>query len=261
MSPNSDETALIRSVVAHPDDDAPRLVYADWLDEHGRAARARLIRVQCQLEQLQAEEQELIEKHGQEWGQQLYDQGCDVLRFHRGFPEEVKVSFRDFIQHHNDYNTITPISHLHLHGRLSDRVDDDLAALAQLPAAHQIRSLELLENDGVDPDTPPGPEGMRALADSPYLSQLKKLHLHSPRIGNEGVQVIAQSPTFQNLTHLTLSEPSLTNLPYPQLMGLIRSPNLSKLQSLRLGNWECGSNQLHYFRQSKERENSEGPGR
>ena len=39
--------ALLRAVLEAPDDDAPRLVYADWLDEQGdpaRAARADLIR-------------------------------------------------------------------------------------------------------------------------------------------------------------------------------------------------------------------------
>jgi uncharacterized protein (TIGR02996 family) len=30
----SDEAALLRAVAAHPDEDTPRLAYADWLDEH-----------------------------------------------------------------------------------------------------------------------------------------------------------------------------------------------------------------------------------
>ena len=40
----TDHDALIASVLATPDDDAPRLVYADWLDEHGQPERAALIR-------------------------------------------------------------------------------------------------------------------------------------------------------------------------------------------------------------------------
>lgn len=42
-----DENALLAAVIAAPDDDLPRLVYADWLDEHGRAERAEFIRGQC----------------------------------------------------------------------------------------------------------------------------------------------------------------------------------------------------------------------
>ncbi len=45
----ADELALLRGVEAAPDDDLLRLVYADWLDEQGRHARAEFIRVQCEL--------------------------------------------------------------------------------------------------------------------------------------------------------------------------------------------------------------------
>jgi uncharacterized protein (TIGR02996 family) len=48
----SDELALRAACRAAPDDDLPRLVYADWLEEHGRADLAALIRAQCELERL-----------------------------------------------------------------------------------------------------------------------------------------------------------------------------------------------------------------
>jgi uncharacterized protein (TIGR02996 family) len=40
----SDEQALLAAIRANPDEDTPRLVYADWLDEHGHAKRAAYIR-------------------------------------------------------------------------------------------------------------------------------------------------------------------------------------------------------------------------
>jgi uncharacterized protein (TIGR02996 family) len=46
----SDEDALLRAIVEAPDDLALRMVYADWCEEHGRAARAALIRGQCFLD-------------------------------------------------------------------------------------------------------------------------------------------------------------------------------------------------------------------
>jgi uncharacterized protein (TIGR02996 family) len=42
--------ALEAAVVADPDDDAPRLVYADWLDDHGDPHRAKYIRARCALD-------------------------------------------------------------------------------------------------------------------------------------------------------------------------------------------------------------------
>lgn len=40
----TEEVALLRAIIDAPADDAPRLVYADWLDEHDQSERANLIR-------------------------------------------------------------------------------------------------------------------------------------------------------------------------------------------------------------------------
>src|SRR5262245_43514127 len=45
----SAHSPFLRAVAGQPDEDAPRLVYADWLDEHGDPDRAEFIRVQCAL--------------------------------------------------------------------------------------------------------------------------------------------------------------------------------------------------------------------
>src|SRR5262245_21531260 len=43
----SDRAAFLAAIAAAPDDDLPRLVFADWLDEHGDSHRAEFIRLQC----------------------------------------------------------------------------------------------------------------------------------------------------------------------------------------------------------------------
>jgi uncharacterized protein (TIGR02996 family) len=58
--------ALEAAVIADVEDDAPRLVYSDWLEEHGDAIRAEFIRVQCALwDKSPADEDypDLIERH------------------------------------------------------------------------------------------------------------------------------------------------------------------------------------------------------
>src|SRR5262245_38423147 len=47
------EDALLAAVLADFHADAPRLVYADWLDENGRPELAEFIRVQCELARTQ----------------------------------------------------------------------------------------------------------------------------------------------------------------------------------------------------------------
>ena len=47
------EESFLRDIVEHPDDDAPRLVFADWLQEQPdpeRRARGEFIAVQLALE-------------------------------------------------------------------------------------------------------------------------------------------------------------------------------------------------------------------
>jgi uncharacterized protein (TIGR02996 family) len=63
----SDQRALLAAICAHPDEDTPRLAYADWLDEYTGSMpkpkresvrmRAELIRVQCELARLPTEEE------------------------------------------------------------------------------------------------------------------------------------------------------------------------------------------------------------
>lgn len=43
------ERAFLDDIIAHPADDTPRLVYADWLDDEGRSERAEFIRVQVEV--------------------------------------------------------------------------------------------------------------------------------------------------------------------------------------------------------------------
>src|SRR5205814_2112647 len=45
-----EEHALLAAIVADPADDAARLAYADWLDEHGRPERAEFIRAQVEAD-------------------------------------------------------------------------------------------------------------------------------------------------------------------------------------------------------------------
>lgn len=51
---------FLRAILAVPDDDAPRLIYADWLDENGQPERAEFIRVQCRIAEIEHRRTELF---------------------------------------------------------------------------------------------------------------------------------------------------------------------------------------------------------
>jgi uncharacterized protein (TIGR02996 family) len=52
----SEQAALLSAICADPEDDTPRLAYADWLQENGDEDRAEFIRVQIELARFPAED-------------------------------------------------------------------------------------------------------------------------------------------------------------------------------------------------------------
>ena len=44
-----DRRMFLATIREHPTDDAPKLVFADWLEEQGEVYEAELIRIECQL--------------------------------------------------------------------------------------------------------------------------------------------------------------------------------------------------------------------
>ena len=59
MAARTQVLAFLDEIRENPDDDTPRLVLADWLEEHGDEAdlrRAELIRVGCRLRSLAADD-------------------------------------------------------------------------------------------------------------------------------------------------------------------------------------------------------------
>src|SRR5580692_11368146 len=100
----TDGDALRRAVIANRDDDAPRLIYADWLDENGQSDRAAFIRAQVEAaraepfssEALEAESRadRLLEQHRRKWTRHLGESVIEEPGFHRGFIEHVSVELK-----------------------------------------------------------------------------------------------------------------------------------------------------------------------
>jgi uncharacterized protein (TIGR02996 family) len=96
------EDELLAAIVAAPDDDRPRLVYADWLVERGDP-RGELIRVQCELarieatdegvarvRRLQSRQSALLKAHEAEWTAGLPSTATYLHR--RGLVELVRAN-------------------------------------------------------------------------------------------------------------------------------------------------------------------------
>jgi uncharacterized protein (TIGR02996 family) len=167
------KAAFLRAIHEQPQDDTPRLIYADWLEEHDNghnsyADRAEFIRIQCQLAsaarpdcrclihklKLEIRERELLAQHREEWMRPLRQIAPGLrdedIAFARGFPARVTLRRVEDLEH-----------------------AEELAGQASLKELH----LYLGHNDI-------GAAGMRVLASSPHLQHLTHLFLADNGIGD-----------------------------------------------------------------------------
>ncbi|HVL11075.1 MAG TPA: TIGR02996 domain-containing protein [Gemmata sp.] len=180
----TDGDALFAAVLAEPDEDTPRLVYADWLEENDRPTRAEFIRVQvaaarAPTREVLASEKTLLAKHEEEWLAPLKVPGGPLeggagAQFRRGFVEVVWLSARAFL-------------------------DRAAGLFAQAP----VRELRV---------TRATPEDFRRLMGSPRLGRLRGLDLSDRRLGDAAVAELVRSQFSASLRELRLRGCGLTDL-------------------------------------------------
>jgi uncharacterized protein (TIGR02996 family) len=260
------DEAFLHVVVESPDDDAPRLVYADWLEERGDP-RGEFIRVQCHLARLAPGDpryfdlyrrtEQLWAAHSETWLQPFrralaerslsfhdalfYGQMYPPLGplFDRGFLEKVSMAADQFLTLADMLFRLTPVRKAVLLG-----ARDHLSALARSPYLARLKALglrgqpnERVSGDFSDYDPGPcwlapiGDGGARVLAASPHLGGLTALDLGYNEVEDAGVQALAACPGLAGLTELDLS---LNRIGDGGARALASSPHLSRLGTLNL---------------------------
>jgi hypothetical protein len=127
-------------------------------------------------------------------------------------------------------------------------LDDEAARLlADSAKAATLRILDFGRGEG---ETPPevrnrvGPDGLRALGQSPHLSRLRALGLQGNAIGDEGLEALLTAPSLAGLTGLDLRCTGLSEVGWRRLSEW---PRLASLRILRLGGEEIVADALVDF--------------
>jgi uncharacterized protein (TIGR02996 family) len=205
----SSHEAFLQAILEDPDDDTPRLVYADWLDEHGDPDRGEFIRVQCERarlpaddprqSELQARERRLFILHLRAWaaGARAWPGGLADVRFRRGFVEQLR---------HWEPETFV------------EQADGTLAA-------HPVRDVEILPAEAHR-------QGWgEALADCPSLGRLHTLRI---RAHPADLLAVCRSPHLAALHSLSLhNNPWTGDATLAELVGAGSSPLPAALRTLR----------------------------
>jgi uncharacterized protein (TIGR02996 family) len=219
------DEAFLQAIREAPDDDAPRLIYADWLEEHGDADRAAFIRVQCswadpqteepQAEALLARAEALLRQHWEDWvgplralvGPHASRRGeawlageyhpAGLSRFCRGFVDALTLSADTVLEQTPTLTRLVPLRRLRLWG--AGRRAAELAACAFLGGVTELDFLDYF-------DSPLTAGGACALAGSPHLGRLTVLNLYRNNVSDRGVEALARAPWFGGLRALNLSD-------------------------------------------------------
>jgi|GEM_PF-2371513 len=248
----SDQAALLTAIRNNPDEDTPRLIYADWLDENATAdvhrARAELIRVQIELErmlefgdattetqrdELVVRQQDLLETYSTQWLRRVpvHNQKFHPHRvnFRRGFPETGSFHF-DYLRQ----SAVDVFAHPLLRRiGVSPINEHALIDLLQCEWLAELRGLELspLEGSGF----PPPDWSDLGLAEN--LRQLDSLALNfGGTLSVPGAKQIAANSALSSVHTLCLKEEASTEAIPPLLDGVaFRSLSRLELKNFRGG--------------------------
>lgn len=217
----SDREALLAAIRANPDDDLPRHLYAEWLEENGsslpaieRASagdRAAFIRLQLEIAraepfaaatraaEISASSLLDLAKNGA-WTWHLIGLMLDV-GFERGFVEHLTVDAAKFPEDAAALFELEPIRSIRAVRPIPSRSEYEvpLAPFFDVPQLQKIQSLdlqnvELSYYDCVN------------LANSPYLTGLAHLSLRGNPIFPPWFREFVGGPLWPNLSSLDLSD-------------------------------------------------------
>jgi uncharacterized protein (TIGR02996 family) len=230
------DEAFLADIIDHPDDDNVRLIYADWLEDHGQADRAAFIRVACTLaklddddsrrEELGARHRDLLKKHEREWVGPLADLAKSYW-FVRGFVEGIQIQAATLLRQAEAVFHSTPVRVIHLHN-----AEGMTGALAVCPYLGRVTVLNLYGSNIRD-------AGLRELLSSPFLQRLRSLDLGHTRISLAGLHdLLAHSHHLPTLTELGLGWNDLGD---EAVGALAASPLSARLRDLDLSRCLSGA--------------------
>jgi uncharacterized protein (TIGR02996 family) len=209
----SDETALLCAIAAHPDEDTPRLAFADYIEERGNPDRAAFIRGSIELARLKEDSphrrelafrcRQLLDAHEKEWLDPpevfLFDYGWS-----RGFVETV-TTFP------NALSTDAKLFDTHPFRRLLvAELEGDVEDVKLIPEGNHVTALDLIGNNL-------NVNQLKKLAKMTHLPHLRELGLMFNALRDTSVKVLCGEPVFQGLELIRLGANPFTDSGRDQL--------------------------------------------
>ena len=217
----SERAAFISAILDNPDDDTARLVFADWLQEHGEPERAEFIRCQIEAAKLPEPKREkskpakraaaLLKKHEAEWRKVVPEREDDYFylyggrtlagKYDRGFLTHIGTYTPEFLKVAAQLLAVEPGTFIlflgdgHSHSLPLSLRKKRAGELANSPCLRAVVAIHC----GGEVD-----EYLR-LVKSSYLINVENLDLHECSLQVKHVRAIADAPALPRLEWLFLS--------------------------------------------------------
>lgn len=247
------ESEFIEEIIANPQDQSARLIFADWLEEQGDP-RGEFIRIQCELsapsdnlhrrEELDNRQEQLRRVHEHEWIQPLHGR-VSGWTFHCGFVESVEMTVEQFLKYEAEIRRRIPLRYLTLQGGRSRYAEIMKPEVFQKIESLRCESVQLTRRD------------TEAIASIPLLrlhtlnlsrcrmtddvfapivalqtSRLRDMDLSLNHLRNQSTQGLVESSVFTNLERLILYGNEIRTT---GARALAQTVGLQKLRFLDIG--------------------------
>ncbi len=247
------------AIRADPDSDAPRLAYADWLEQLGDPW-AEVVRIQCRYAgddfpdnlpwETRLQFEELLQVHRHRWDQGANDLGVNVW-FCRGMVEGVSCTAAEFVEVGKRVLEAFPLIHmvdiygiggrgakLAASGELSAARSLTLKGLTGDDAERMIRSPHLTRVEELCVALP-RPIDLAWLLDMPVARRLRVLDLSGSKLTADVIELFGQTDAVSGLEKLVLDSTGMDDEMARRLSKVTTFRNLKRLSVC--GNRSLGS--------------------
>ncbi|WP_020471097.1 TIGR02996 domain-containing protein [Zavarzinella formosa] len=238
--------ALYQSILENPEDDAPRLIYSDWLEEQGDSQRAAFIRAQCELaraepysplfRKLTAKSRRLFQPH---WLHTLRGKVLNA-EMRRGFIHKITIYSKRFVLDGGEIFDIEPIREVKFADFSAVRGNVPVATLAICPHLKRLTGLT------VNGYTVTG-RMFDELLDGGNLRALKKLAFDNTRIESVTYPKILSKSRLPVLEELRFDQMVAPGADYDWLRGLALADILSQLRTCLINADSCSYQSSNEF--------------
>ncbi len=235
----TDRDALYAAILAHPDEDTPRLLYADWLEENGQAQAAKYVRAACELARLDEDDPSLAAFPTEApafWSDIEPDVAHRQALAAVGLPRDhestelARFPKLDGVHTHKivlTAETISPFSRGFVERATFDTVADFVRHADIVFRAVPIRELVIRA---------PDPEGLKQVASSRWFPQIRTVTLESGtrhHVGSQSIKALSNSGSIENLRSITLDYAH-----QDCLLAFSRDREWEGLRHLTVGRWD-----------------------